>query len=154
VGTSIIPPGKGIEFEAKLDTSTDPDVFSVEYTLEGKDSEGLPVRGAFSVMRPPPKPTKEKSDPVLDPMLKEKILAARKILNKPYVTDEDLWALERQGKFAEINARFANEQGAAKPNDPRDAAPKPPGPPPAGPTAAPGTGGEHSPHTPPKPGSR
>ncbi|MFL5343305.1 MAG: PKD domain-containing protein [Hyalangium sp.] len=153
LGTSIIPPGRGIEFEAKLDTNKDPDVFSMEFTLEGKDSEGLPVRGAYSVMRPPPKPTKEKSDPVLDPMLKEKILAARKLLNKPYVTDEDLWALERQGKFAEINARFANEQAAAKPSDPRDAPPKP-GPPPEGPTAAPGTGGEHRPHTPPKPGSR
>lgn len=153
LGTSTIPPGRGIEFEAKLDTNKDPDVFSLEFSLEGKDSEGLPVRGAFSVMRPPPKPTKEKSDPVLDPVLKEKILAARKILNKPYVTDEDLWALERQGKFAEINARFANEQAAAKPADPRDAPPKP-GPPPEGPTSAPGTGSEHRPHTPPKPGSR
>ncbi len=154
LGTSIIPPGKGIEFEVKLDTNAEPDVFSMEYALEGKDSEGLPVHGAFSVMRPPPVPTKEKSNPVMDPMLKEKILAARKILNKPYVTDEDLWALERQGKFAEINARFANEQATAKPDDRHDGSTKPPAPPPAGPTAAPGTGGEHRPHTPPKPGSR
>jgi hypothetical protein len=154
LGTSIIPPGKGIEFEVKLDTNKDTDVFSVEYALEGKDSEGLPVRGTFSVMRPPPKPTKEKSDPVVDAQLKEKILAARKLLNRPYVTDEDLWSLERQGKFAEINARFAKEQAAAKPTDKRDGSTKLPTPPGEGPTAAPGTGDDRRPHTPPKPGSR
>jgi hypothetical protein len=154
LGTSIIPPGRGIEFEVKLDTHADPDVFSLEHYLEGKDSEGLPARGAFSVMRPPPKPTKEKNNPVSDPVLKAKIMAARKLLNRPYVTDEDLWALERQGKFAEINARFQNEQASAQPDDKPAKPTKDPGPPPEGPTATPGAGDEHKPRTPPKPGSR
>lgn len=150
LGTSIIPPGRGIEFEVKLDTNKEPDVFSLEHDLEGKDSEGLSVRGSFSVMRPPPRPTKEKNNPVVDPMLKAKILAARKILNRPYVTDEDLWALERQGKFADINARFQNEQGA----DDRPEPGKPPAPPSEGPTATPGAKDDTRPHAPPKPGAR
>ncbi|WP_224363044.1 PKD domain-containing protein [Hyalangium versicolor] len=153
LGTTIIPPGRGIEFEAKLDTNKEPDVFSLEHSLEGKDSEGLPVRGTFSVLRPPSRPTKENSNPVMDPMLKAKIISARKILNRPYVTDEDLWALERQGKFADINARFQNEQGAARRDEPREPT-KDPGPPPEGPTATPGAKDEPRPHTPPKPGSR
>ncbi|WP_224248201.1 PKD domain-containing protein [Hyalangium gracile] len=154
LGSSIIPPGRGLEFEVKLDTNKDTNVFSVEHALEGKDSEGLPARGTFSVMRPPPRPTKEKSDPVVDPMLKAKILAARKILNRPYVTDEDLWALERQGRFADINARFQNEQQATARQDDKREPTKDPGPPPEGPTATPDNQDGRRPQTPPKPGSR
>lgn len=102
LGGSQIPPGFGVEFEARLNAQGEPDLFSLEHSLEGKDSEGLPVRGAFSVMRPPPKPTKENSDPVRDALLKKKIMAARKILNRDTVTDEDLWRLEREGKFADL----------------------------------------------------
>jgi hypothetical protein len=154
LGSSIIPPGKGLEFELKLDTRLEPNVFSMEYAIEGKDSEGLPVRGTFSAMRPPPRPTKENSNPVMDPLLKAKIIAARKILNRPYVTDEDLWALERQGKFAELNARYAAAQGTARPDDGRDTPAKDPGPPPEGPTATPDTKDDRQPGRPGKPGSR
>lgn len=154
LGSSIVPPGKGLEFEAKLDTHTDPEVFSLEYYVEGKDSEGRPARGAFSVMRPPAKPTKENSTPVADPMLKAKILAARKILNRPYVTDEDLWALERQGKFADINAQYKDAQAKGQPEDKREPPAKDPGPPPEGPTATPGTKDDRKPDAPPKPGSK
>src|SRR5690606_24064215 len=147
------PPGKGLEFELKLDTNQEPNVFSMEYAVEGKDSEGLPVRGTFSVMRPPPRPTKENSNPVVDPLLKAKIIAARKILNRPYVTDEDLWALERQGKFAELNAKYPAAQ-RPRPDDFQEAPAKDPGPPPEGPTATPGTEDDHRPGPPGKPGSR
>jgi hypothetical protein len=153
MGSSIIPPGKGLEFELKLDTRQEPNVFSMEYAIEGKDSEGLPVRGTFSAMRPPPRPTKENSNPVVDPLLKAKIIAARKILNRPYVTDEDLWALERQGKFAEINAKYAAEQGSVRPDDGREPT-KDPGPPPEGPTATPDTKDDRQPGRPDKPGSK
>jgi hypothetical protein len=153
LGTSIIPPGKGIEFEAKLDTRKDADVFSLEHYLEGKDSEGLPVRGAFSVMRPPPKPTKENSAPVVDSLLKAKIIAARKILNKQYVTDEDIWALERQGKFADLIAQHQATQKEAPRQDTREPPVKDPGPPPPGPTASPGSGEDRK-GTTPKPGSK
>ena len=154
LGTSIIPPGKGIEFDAKLDTGKDPNVFSVEHYVEGKDSEGRPARGAFSVMRPPPKPTKENSNPVADPLLKAKIIAARKILNRPYVTDEDLWALERQGKFAEINAQYQAAKTQGLPEDKREPPAKDPGPPPEGPTATPDMKDDRKPGAPAKPGSR
>jgi hypothetical protein len=91
---------------------------------------------------------------VMDPLLKAKIMAARKILNRPYVTDEDLWALERQGKFAEINAKYAATQGTARPDDGRDTSAKEPGPPPEGPTATPGTKDDRQPGRPGKPGSK
>lgn len=152
LGTSIIPPGKGIEFEARLDTRKDADVFSLEHYVEGKDSEGRTARGAFSVMRPPKLPTRDNSMPVEDPLLKEKILAARKILNRPYVTDEDLWALQREGKFAELEARFQASQGQQAPKvDPRDQVTKDPGPPPEGPTTPGGTGDEPKDSPPAKP---
>jgi hypothetical protein len=154
LGTSVIPPGKGIEFEVKLDTRQEPDVFTLEHYLEGKDSEGLPVRGSFSVMRPPPKPTRENSNPVVDPLLKAKIIAARKLLNRPYVTDEDLWALERQGKFADLIARHQASKPESQPEDRRDLPAKAPGPPPPGPTAAPGQADERKLNAPPKPGAR
>jgi hypothetical protein len=102
MGGDIVPPGHGLEFEARLDTRKDADVFSVEHVLEGKDADGMPARGAFSVMRPPEAPTKQNSTAVMDPALKQKILAARRILGRPYVTDEDLMRLEREGKFADL----------------------------------------------------
>lgn len=130
MGGNIIPPGHGLEFEARLDTRKDADVFSLEHLLEGKDEDGMPARGAFSVMRPPDAPTKESSVPVIDPALKQKILAARRILNKPFVTDEDLIRLEREGKFADLPPvppeppQARSTEGQAPP----------PGPPPPGPT--------------------
>jgi hypothetical protein len=127
MGGNIVPPGHGLEFEARLDPKKDGDVFSMEHVLEGKDSDGLPVRGAFSVMRPPDVPTKQNSMAVTDPALKQKILAARRILNKPYVTDEDLMQLERDGKFADLPPLPPPAPSAEKP------APDP-GPPPPGPT--------------------
>ncbi len=139
LGTSVIPPGRGVEFEVRLDTRAEQDVFSEEYSLEGKDSQGLPVRGAFSVMRPPPKPTKENSNPVVDPLFKEKILAARKILNRPYVTDEDIWRLQREGRFAELEARFRAEPAPQPLADGHEAPKAPTEPPPPGPTSTPDT---------------
>jgi hypothetical protein len=149
LGSSIVPPGKGLEFEVRLDTRKEPDVFSVEHYVEGKDSEGRPARGAFSVMRPPARPTKENSNPVEDPLLKAKILEARKLLNRPYVTDEDLWQLQREGKFAELEAR-AQASAAPRPEEENAPPVKVPEPPASGPLASPGeqTG---KPQVPPKP---
>ncbi|WP_225413880.1 PKD domain-containing protein [Stigmatella hybrida] len=149
LGSSTIPPGKGLEFEIKLDTRKEPDVFSVEHYVEGKDSEGRPARGAFSVMRPPPRPTKDNSHPVEDPLLKAKILAARKLLNRPYVTDEDLWQLQRQGKFADLEAR-AQAAAAQQPEEGNAPPVKVPEPPASGPLASPGEQ-NGKPQAPPKP---
>ena len=104
LGTNTIPPGKdGITTAVALDTVIDPGVFSITYRLSGKSADGHPVMGSFSVMRPPPKPTAENSRPVNDPALQSKIVAAREILQKDVVDDEDIWRLEREGRFANLS---------------------------------------------------
>jgi hypothetical protein len=102
LGTDTIAPGPGIRAKVALHSIDEPEVFSVTYRLSGKSAEGLPVSGSFSVMKPPPMPTREKSVAVVDPVLKAKILAARSILGKSFVSDEDIWELERAGKFANL----------------------------------------------------
>jgi hypothetical protein len=103
LGTTTVPPGKdGIATSIVLDTITDPGVFSMTYRLSGHSMDGHPVMGSFSVMRPPPRPTADNSQPVVDPALKAKIVAAREILGRDTVNDEDLWQLERQGRFATL----------------------------------------------------
>jgi hypothetical protein len=103
LGTTAIPPGKdGITTSVILDTLTDPGVFSMTYRLSGHSPDGHAVMGSFSVMRPPPPPTANNSQPVVDPQLKAKVLAAREILGKDTVNDEDIWQLERQGRFADL----------------------------------------------------
>jgi hypothetical protein len=103
LGTTTIPPGKdGVTATALLDTTSDPDVFSVTYRVSGTSASGKPAMGSFSVMRPPPRPTADNSKPILDPMLKAKIHAARVLLQKDVVNDEDLARLSREGKFAHL----------------------------------------------------
>ncbi len=109
-----VPEGKGTEVQVSLDTRAEPDVFALTYALEGVSADGHPARGTFSVMRPPPRPTKENSTKVLDPVLLAKIKRARELLNQPYVTDEDLWRLEREGRFANLKV----EAAAAAPQAP------------------------------------
>ena len=144
LGSSTIPPGRGADLQLALDTKANPDLFSLEYQVEGKDSDGNPVRGAFSIMRPPAVPTRENSNPVVDPQLKAKIVAARKILKTDYVTDEDLWRLEREGKFADLALPPPLDPARPGVNEPAPAASvEPPGPGPTGPSTPPG--GETSP---------
>jgi hypothetical protein len=100
LGTAAIPPGPdGLTTEVVLDTGADSDALSINYDLAGVSTDGMPVLGAFSVMRPPPEPTADNSKPVVDPALKAKILAARQILGKNIVNDEEIAMLERQGRF-------------------------------------------------------
>jgi len=101
LGTSRIP-REGIEINAALDTHSEPGVFARTYDLAGWSSDGYPARGAFSIMLPTAMPTRENSHPVADPELKAKILKARELLGKQFVTDEDLWQLQRQGAFANL----------------------------------------------------
>ncbi len=77
------------------------------YRLSGHTREGHPVMGSFSVLRPPPRPTADNSQAVVDPLLKAKVLAAREMLGKETVNDEDLWRLEREGRFAGLAAATA-----------------------------------------------
>ncbi|MGZ3460339.1 MAG: hypothetical protein ACXU86_17770 [Archangium sp.] len=99
---SEIPEGQGTEVKVTFDTRAEPDVFAITYSLEGTSADGHPARGTFSIMRPPPKPTKENSKPVEDPVLLAKIKRARELLHQELVTDEDLFRLEREGRFADL----------------------------------------------------
>jgi hypothetical protein len=65
-------------------------------------------------------PTPEDHQPVVDPLLKAKILRAREVLGKPYVTDEDIWRLEREGLMNNLQV------GPPEPQPPRP--PRPPAP--------------------------
>jgi hypothetical protein len=53
-------------------------------------------------------------------MMKAKILRARELLGQAYVTDEDLWRLEREGLFRGLEPAAVNP-----PSGPRRAPPKP-----------------------------
>lgn len=103
LGTTTIPPGKrGIVATLTFDTEAKPGIFSITYQLSGKSADGHPAMGSFSIMKPPARPTRDNSDPVVDPKKESKILAAREMLHQDVVTDEDLWRLEREGRFATL----------------------------------------------------
>ncbi len=125
LGSTTVPPGKdGLTTSVVLDTIADPGVFSMTYRLSGHSQDGHPVMGSFSVMRPPPRPTADNSLAVVDPTLKAKIVAAREILGKDTVNDEDLWQLERQGRFADITP--TSDAPAGGPARPARTASRPP----------------------------
>ncbi|MDC0682264.1 hypothetical protein [Sorangium atrum] len=98
-----IPPGQGVDVDVSLDTVREPDVFTITYILDGETAEGHAARGTFSLMKPPPAPTKESSTPVTEPVLLAKIKRARELLAQEFVTDEDIWRLEREGKMADLD---------------------------------------------------
>jgi hypothetical protein len=98
LGTRVIPPA-GITVPLRFDTAREAAIFSIEHAVVGRTAEGWSAVGAFSIMRPPKRPTRDDHVPVDDPMLQAKILAARDLLGKEFVTDEDLWRLEREGAF-------------------------------------------------------
>ncbi len=104
LGHSEIPAGRGITFHVKLDTERESGVVARDYALEGRSHDGHPVRGAFSVMKPPPMPTKERHDRIVDPVLLAKVKFAREVLHREFVTDEDIGTLERTGQFQNLDA--------------------------------------------------
>jgi hypothetical protein len=125
LGTTTIPAGKnGIVTTVVLDTEAKPGIFSITYQLSGKSADGHPAMGSFSVMKPPARPTRDNSDPVVDSKKEAKILAAREILHQDVVTDEDLWRLEREGKFADL-ATAPNQPNTTLPASAPPAMPSP-----------------------------
>jgi hypothetical protein len=101
LGSSSIPPGdKGIELSTQLDTNLEPDVLVVTYDIEGTSSDGLLVKGGFSVMRPPV-PSKT---PIADKTMLAKIAAAQSMLHTDVVSLRDLQRLEQEGAFATLTA--------------------------------------------------
>jgi hypothetical protein len=140
LGATTVPSGKeGITTSVVLDTIADPGVFSVTYRLSGHSTDGHPVMGSFSVMRPPPRPTADNSQPVIDPALKARIVAAREILGKDTISDEDLWQLERQGRFADLPPASDPAREATSPASPASAPARPLARPPAMPLPEPPT---------------
>ncbi|TQF16044.1 hypothetical protein FJV41_10235 [Myxococcus llanfairpwllgwyngyllgogerychwyrndrobwllllantysiliogogogochensis] len=105
LGVDTLPEGRGVDIPASLDTRSESGVTQVTYLLEGTTADGHPARGTFSVMRPPPRPTRENSTPVTDPLLLAKVKRARELLGQPFVTDEDLWRLEREGRFKDLKVQ-------------------------------------------------
>jgi hypothetical protein len=100
---SEIPEGPGTEVKMAFNAQAEPDVFSVTYALEGVSADGHPARGTFSLMRPPPHPTRDNNTPLTDPVLLAKVKRARELLHQEFVTDEDLLRLEREGRFAQLD---------------------------------------------------
>jgi len=104
--SSLLPspwiPRTGVDVKVELDAAHDPDLYSIDYRLDGTSAEGLPVQGIFPVMAPPELPTKEHHDKIRDPALLARVIRARELLGKPYVTDEEIWALERRGAFDDL----------------------------------------------------
>ncbi len=121
----VIPEGRGTEVEVVLDTKAEPHVFSITYALEGTLADGHPARGTFSVMRPPPRPTRENSTPVRDAVLRARIQKARELLRQEYVTDEDLLRLEREGRFAGLKVEAAPAGAASRAEPPPPASGRP-----------------------------
>jgi hypothetical protein len=101
LGAARIAPRGGIDATVRLDTRAEPEVAYVMYQLIGRADDGTPASGGFSVMRPTEPPTREKHTPVNDPQLMAKIVTAQKLLGRPFVTDEDLWRLEREGRLSD-----------------------------------------------------
>src|SRR5262249_47907722 len=56
---TTIPPGRGLELPFAFDFGVEPSVYSVTYRLEGVSADGKPAKGELSVLKPPPKPTRE-----------------------------------------------------------------------------------------------
>lgn len=97
LGTTSIPPS-GLDVRLTLDVAADPEVFSIDYLLDGVSAEGYPVESIFSVMKPPT-PTVDAHVRVEDPAMVERILLAQQLLGKDLVTEDELLALQRQGAF-------------------------------------------------------
>jgi hypothetical protein len=101
LGTNTVPPD-GIEATVRFDTTRNEQIAMMDYLVTGESNTGTPAMLRFSIMKPPPLPTREKSIAVTDPLLNAKILMTREALNKEFVTDEDIYLLERKGAFADL----------------------------------------------------
>lgn len=123
LGRSDIPPGPGIEVRLHYDTKPDPDIYMVQYELQGVTEDGLPVEGLIALMRPPDRPTRENSKLVNDPVLLAKIKLARQLLNQEFVTDGDLFRLEREGKFANLEVERPAASASASASRPNSSQP-------------------------------
>ena len=97
VDAEEVESGEQVSFRARLDP--DQDTTEVTYTIYGELPDGTPAQGTFSVLRPVGLPTAKSSVPVSDEALTRRILLARRLLRKAYVTQGDLEKLQSEGAF-------------------------------------------------------
>jgi hypothetical protein len=72
------------------------------WDLEGTAADGDHVMGSFTLMKPVPRVDREHSPKIDDPAMKNRIMAAMRILGKDQVTEEDILALEEQGRIPKL----------------------------------------------------
>ena len=94
-----IPPGVVREESLQYDFGADAGSYAVTYEIQGVTPAGMQARGSLTLLRPPPRPTRENSVPIDDPAMANKIRRAMAILKQDTVSQEDLWRLEREGKL-------------------------------------------------------
>ena len=112
LGTNVIPPGRGIEATAVLDTRAEPRTKRVTYELHGKAADGIRASGQFSVLRPADPPAREEREVVTDPRFNAEIGAARAKLGREQVSLDDLLRLRREGAFDNLPAGDAQQAPA------------------------------------------
>lgn len=92
-----IPAGATVEQPLEYDFGADPAIYAVRYEIQGVTAGGMQARGEITMLRPPPRPTRENSVPIGDPAMIQKIRRAMAILRQDTVSQEDLHRLEREG---------------------------------------------------------
>jgi hypothetical protein len=105
LGAREVPADEGLNLELRIAGKDASRVYQVMYDLAGVTADGKPAVGKLTIMSPPPAPTREQSTPVTDPGLLARIRAARDLLGKAYVSEEEIAILEREGRFADLPPR-------------------------------------------------
>jgi hypothetical protein len=108
-----IHPGETVEAPAltlDLEPGSSSSSVGVEYYLEGRTEDGFRAAGNFALMRPPRLPTRADHLPV-DALQTARILRARQLLGQAFVTDEDIWRLEREGKMKDLEVPARSRDG-------------------------------------------
>ena len=96
-GTNVVPPGRGIEITATLDTRAEQGTGLLTFDLVGTSVDGIRATGQFSVLRPPELIPQAEREVVTDVRLRAEILAVRKLLGRDEVTIDEIMQLRREG---------------------------------------------------------
>jgi hypothetical protein len=104
LGTSVIPPGRGIEATAVLDTRAEPRIKRVTFDLHGKSADGIRASGRYSVLRPSEPAAQDEREVAADRQVNAALLAARKKLGRDQVSLEDMVRLKREGALDNLPA--------------------------------------------------
>jgi hypothetical protein len=111
LGTHVIPPGRGIETTAVLDTRAEPRTKRLTFDLHGKSADGIRASGQYSMLRPSePIP---QAEAVTDSQVKAAILAARKKLGRDEVSLDDMVRLKREGALDNLPAADGGQTSPA-----------------------------------------